>query len=512
MTSMPIQISKEPAGAGEVGKGDVGAVPVKQITEMVSAEPLADAVTPDKAINVTEGIRYDFASLTAHFADHGYPVPHPFVQLFPRATSDEQRALTESVRQHGVRDAVTVFDDRTADGVSRCLAGIELGIGWEELPKTQYEGDETSLLQLVIDKNLNRRHLNESQRAMVAARLATMSQGARTDIAQICAMSQQQAADQLNIGRRLVQYAGDVLTHGAQELQDAVNSGTLAVSAAVDAIKLPPEKQRDIIGDSLKRPNPAKAFAMAIRNAEADSRHRQILTNARRYDLRGQRYTILLTDVPWEGRVSRVGSPFSRLSIEQICEFRLDDGRLIREVMADNAILAMWILDAILLSPERPWERILQAWGDFKPHHLMSWPKSSFRTGHFARYQHEMCLVCTRGNFPPPPEHLRQSTLIVGPRLEAGDGFHLAPPHDGRHSSKTDRLPEMIEQAYPQYFGPETVASPLALEVFARNYRPRWDGQGFEYPGRPDHEGQQIELRRLEAHTRIDETCRNDTP
>jgi hypothetical protein len=45
----------------------------------------------------------------------------------------------------------------------------------------------------------------------------------------------------------------------------------------------------------------------------------------------------------------------------------------------------------------------------------------------------------------------------------------------------------MIEHAYPQYFGDETVESPLALELFARTYRPRWDGQGYEYPGRPEH-------------------------
>ena len=42
-----------------------------------------------------------------------------------------------------------------------------------------------------------------------------------------------------------------------------------------------------------------------------------------------------------------------------------------------------------------------------------------------------------------------------------------------------------IEHDYPQYFGPDAVERPLALEIFARNYRAGWDGFGYEYPGRP---------------------------
>jgi hypothetical protein len=132
--------------------------------------------------------------------------------------------------------------------VLRDLASLRaLGILWNQIPKTQFEGDEIALLQFLIDKNVNRRHLDESQRAMVAARIATMKQGARTDLAQICAMSQPQAAERLNVSRRLAQDAGDVLDHGIRELQEAVDCGILAVSAAVKVIKLPGNQQRAIV-------------------------------------------------------------------------------------------------------------------------------------------------------------------------------------------------------------------------------------------------------------------------
>ena len=321
-----------------------------------------------------------------------------------------------------------------------------------------------------------------------------MRQGARTDIArrkapadlaQICARSQQEAAKRMKVSRRLVQDAVKIQAQGVQELQDAVDSGVLTVSASIKVIELMPEKQREMVAKSLARPNPAKAFRSAIRNAEVDSRLRQITANARLHDLGGKRYFILLADVPWPGHVSRLGRPFPGLSVEQICSFRVDDGRLIRDVMAEDAILFFWVLDQYLF--EVP--AILEAWGGFRLRYVMPWPKVGHGIGHYARHQHELVLACTRGNFPPPEEHLRPTTLIVGPPLETGDGFHFAPPHDSRHSSKPDRLQEIIEQSYPQYFGPETAASPLALELFARSYRPRWDGQGYEYPGRPDHDG-----------------------
>jgi hypothetical protein len=56
-----------------------------------------------------------------------------------------------------------------------------------------YQGSDPAAY--VIGINLLRRHLNESQRAMVAARLATLREGRPSKTAQICAVSQSSAAE-----------------------------------------------------------------------------------------------------------------------------------------------------------------------------------------------------------------------------------------------------------------------------------------------------------------------------
>lgn len=77
----------------------------------------------------------------------------------------------------------------------------------------------------VVSLNLHRRHLSESQRGMVAAKLANLGEGRPAETAQICAVSQDRAAEMLNVSRRTVQAAAKVKDAGAPELVLAVEVG-----------------------------------------------------------------------------------------------------------------------------------------------------------------------------------------------------------------------------------------------------------------------------------------------
>ena len=64
---------------------------------------------------------------------------------------------------------------------------------------------------LVVSLNLTRRHLDTSQRAMVAAKLANMQKGrpSKTTENSVVSISQPEAANLLNVSRESVIYAMD---------------------------------------------------------------------------------------------------------------------------------------------------------------------------------------------------------------------------------------------------------------------------------------------------------------
>ncbi len=121
-----------------------------------------------------------------------------------------------------------------------CEAAIASGQIHAEMERSDVKR-LTLAVAYVVSLNLHRRHLDESQRALVADRIASLGQGARTDIAQICAMSQSESAELLNVSRRSVQAARVVHSHGAPELVRAVEQGVASVSAAAEVAQLEPE-------------------------------------------------------------------------------------------------------------------------------------------------------------------------------------------------------------------------------------------------------------------------------
>jgi hypothetical protein len=81
---------------------------------------------------------------------------------------------------------------------------MALNIFKPEMFKNYKGTDPTSF---VISANLKRRHLDVGQRAMIAAELATMRQGERTDknLTHNCGKSAKSAAEQLHVSTRSVE-------------------------------------------------------------------------------------------------------------------------------------------------------------------------------------------------------------------------------------------------------------------------------------------------------------------
>lgn len=101
---------------------------------------------------------------------------HPLAEVFPLAEGAEFEALKEDIVRNGLRESVVTFEGRILDGRNRYRACRETG---SPCRLRVYAGPDPAAY--VVSLNLRRRHLNEAQRAMVAAKLTNLAHGQRAD-------------------------------------------------------------------------------------------------------------------------------------------------------------------------------------------------------------------------------------------------------------------------------------------------------------------------------------------
>ena len=97
---------------------------------------------------------------------------HELASLFPPMSDEELSALAEDIREYGLRDRIVLFEQQILDGRHRFSACKIAGVEPEFM---DFSGDDP--LAYVLSRNLRRRHLSESQRALVAARISNMRSG-----------------------------------------------------------------------------------------------------------------------------------------------------------------------------------------------------------------------------------------------------------------------------------------------------------------------------------------------
>jgi DNA modification methylase/ParB-like chromosome segregation protein Spo0J len=185
----------------------------------------------------------------------GYEV-HPAAELFPLLRGAEFDKLVASIKADGLLHPLVVHRGVLLDGRNRALAcqkaGVKPGI-------EKYDGDtsEDGIERWIVSTNLRRRHLNESQRGIIGARIkkreaerAAKRRGKRTDLVKNSSPSRDagkardKAAEQVNVSGYTVDAAEKVIDRGVPELVAACEDGDLAVSAAARLAGRPAEDQR----------------------------------------------------------------------------------------------------------------------------------------------------------------------------------------------------------------------------------------------------------------------------
>src|SRR3990170_5071720 len=142
------------------------------------------------------------------------PEFHELSDIFPLMSESELSDLADDIRANGLHESIVLHAGKILDGRNRYIACELAGV---EPKFVEYAGDDP--LAFVVSLNLKRRHLNESQRAMIAAKLANMRQGARTDLEPPAnwpevEVSQPEAAAMLAVSERSLRRARAVIERG----------------------------------------------------------------------------------------------------------------------------------------------------------------------------------------------------------------------------------------------------------------------------------------------------------
>lgn len=365
---------------------------------------------------------------------------HHIAEIFPLMEGAAFDNLVADIAASGLIEPIWTIDGKIIDGRNRFRACQAAGVA----PRyREFSGPDP--LRFVISLNLARRHLDESQRAMVAARIATLKHGVNqhNEDAPIGASSQLEAAQRLNVSRRAVQRARIVLDTGSPELIAAVDQGEIAVSAAAGLAKRSQEHQRAVL---------AAMTADGVRPQEAARRVKAQSIEDKRLAEPTGKYRVIYADPPWEYgntqpddfREQRDHYPV--MSLAAICDLN------IKEIAEDDAVLFLWVTSPIL---EESFQ-VVTAWG-FEYKAAFIWDKIKHVMGHYNSVRHEILLICVRGSCQPDTRVLVDSVQSIERR---------------EHSRKPEEFYDIIQNLYP--LG-------ARIELFPRGaMRQGWDGWGYE--------------------------------
>lgn len=195
---------------------------------------------------------------------------HPIANIFPLMEGAAFSEFKADAKQHGVREQIVIHEGKILDGRNRYRAACDLKIEFSVRKfDTSIDGD--SPLAFVLSSNLHRRHLDVSQRALVAAGIANLSEGRPETTAPNGAVSQETAAETLGVSRRAVQRAAKVLEDGASAVVEAVQSGEVSVSDAAAIVDLPKAEQKKALAKV--ESGKAKTLREAAKKPAVDKPH-----------------------------------------------------------------------------------------------------------------------------------------------------------------------------------------------------------------------------------------------
>lgn len=160
-------------------------------------------------------------------------------------------------------------------------------------------------------------------------------------------------------------------------------------------------------------------------------------------------FNVIYADPPWQYDYSptesrAIENQYPTMPLEDICALPVE------KIAADDCVLFLWATNPKLEEALT----VIRAWG-FTYKTNMVWVKDKIGMGYYARQQHELLLIATRGSLPVPEPSARPSSVIQAER--------------STHSAKPESVYDTLERMYPDF---------NKVELFCRTPREGWTAWG----------------------------------
>ena len=344
--------------------------------------------------------------------------------MVPRPSAEDYRALETDIILKGKATEPIVInkDDVILDGHTRydicrsngCFFTTRLMEFDNQLDEKLY----------VLTTNLYRRHLNDFKKVEMAKPLERllkekaknrMIEGGKGASFEEPLHVNEEVSKLIGVSKSTYERAKKVRDEGDFDLKTRVRSGDLSITAGYRQLVKP--------------------------------KHDTVLCP----ELPDGEFNVIYADPPWrynfsETETRSIEVHYPTMSVEDICKLEIPS--------AENAVLFLWST-----APKLPEAlEVMATWG-FTYKTQAVWDKEIIGMGYWFRGQHELLLVGTKGNFSPPLEKLRRSSILRERRTT--------------HSTKPETVYDIIESYFP---------SGKYLELFSRNHRLGWTMWGNETP------------------------------
>lgn len=252
---------------------------------------------------------------------------HPYSKIFPLLARSDLEELAADIKANGLLEPIWTYAGQILDGRNRFLACLRANVA-----PTFREYTGADPLGFVVSLNIARRQLTVEQRALAAARIATLRRGDNQHTA-AAASSQTAIAGSLGISVDSVQRARKVLEHGSEELKSAVEAGDVGLRKAAAVVTRPkPEQlaaaQADDVPDSREADADEEAHARQIEQELAASLDRILAADDRlaaaHEEIKLQAAEIATLKLSRDGYMNRQGEAVRQLKAERRKSERLE--------------------------------------------------------------------------------------------------------------------------------------------------------------------------------------------